>query len=92
MASSSPGRISSLVSTSSLIEAISSLASASNIPPKPPNAEKGEEDIPDKLSPNFGIKLDNFASGFNSRPKSPGTPSTGVGSDERSTPRESDVE
>ena len=38
------------------------------------------------------MNVDNLASGFNSRPNSPGTPSTAVGSEPNSTPNESDVE
>ena len=74
------------------MDCISSLADWSNIPPSPPKAANGEVDMPERLSPSFGINVDNLASGFNSKPNNPGTPSTGVGSDDSSTPSESDVE
>ena len=48
--------------------------------------------MPERLSPSFGMNVDNFASGFSSSPKRPGTPSTAVGSEPNSTPKESEVE
>jgi hypothetical protein len=62
------------------------------MPPRPPRAAKGDDDMPERLSPSLGINVDNFASGLSSRPNNPGTPSTAVGSDESSTPSESEVE
>ena len=74
------------------MDCISSFADWSNIPPSPPKAANGEVDMPERLSPSLGMKVESFASGFNSKPYKPGTPSTAVGSDDNSTPRESEVE
>ena len=92
-ASSRPGMTISDALTSSRIESISSLALGSSImlnPPKPPRPP-----LPFMLfiiSPNFGKAEEILDSGSISKPKSPGTPSTGVGFESNLTSRESEVE
>ena len=79
--------------TSSFTASISSFAFESSIilnPPRPPKPPLPF--IPFIISPIFGSTEEIFDSGSISRPKSPGTPSMGVGSEPISTPSESEVE
>ena len=91
-ASSSPGRIMSAVLTSDFRSSSSSFALESSIMPRPPKPPSPEPPMLFIASPNFGRRVDSFASGSISSPYRLGTPSTCVGTGPRVTSRESEVE